>query len=175
MFLRASNTDSGDSLSKHSSATNLKAKITQEPTYIISPEASQLYDELWKELAKSMGDSIDGAYFRRTTWAVSKYAVIYHLLLGKSGNSIDAETIRWAWRMIQLHLQFAREALQLCDPGFATRFDKIIGWIEDQGKTGAEIRSSEFTRTLLRRFGRDLKNMNEARQLIDIVANNQKL
>ncbi len=161
-------------LSAHKATIALRANLSQETEYIIGPEASELYDELWKDLANSIGNSIDPAYFRRTTWAVSKYAVIYHLLIGKTGKIIDADALRWAWRMIQLHIQYAREALVLCDPGFATRFDKIIGWIEEQAKTGEDIRSSTFTRALLRQFGRDLKNMHEARQLLDVVANNPK-
>lgn len=161
-----------ESLSAHKFTIDLRANITKETEYIIGPEASELYDELWKDLANSIGNSIDPAYFRRTTWAVSKYAVIYHLNLGKMGNIIDADSMRWAWRMIQLHIQYAREALVLCDPGFATRFEKIIGWIEIQARNGVDIRSSTFTRTLLRQFGRDLKNMHEAKQLIEVVGNN---
>lgn len=162
-----------ESISAHSSAGDLKANILRATKYVISPEAAKVYEVLWKELARSMED-LDPAYFRRTTWAVSKYAVIYHLLLCEQGSLIGAEAMRWAWRMIMLHLQYAREALMLCDPGFAARFDRIITWIEKQANDGTDIRSSAFTRTLLRQYGRDLKTMTEAKQVIEIVGCNAK-
>ncbi len=149
---------------------SLRARIFSEASYVISTEAALCYEQLWKELAKSIGDGIDPAYFRRTTWAIMQYAVVFHLLLGEAGPIIKPISIRWAWRMVMLHIQYARDALVLCDPGFAVRLEKMIFWVEQQAHAGADIMSSVFVRKLLSQFKNDIKSASDARQIIGLVA-----
>ena len=95
--------------------------------------------------------------------------MIYHILLGKPGKEIGIDAMRWAWRMVQLHLQYAREVLTLSDPGVATRLDKILGWVEEEAAQGRDPREPSFARRLLMRFRRDLQSLSEARQVIDMA------
>ena len=151
-------------------AMPLRARLADEPTnYLITPHAASAYDSMWRELVGHLGDVIDPAYFRRVTWNAGRYAVIYHILLGKPGKEIGIDAMRWAWRMVQLHLQYAREVLTLSDPGVATRLDKILGWVEEEAAQGRDPREPSFARRLLMRFRRDLQSLSEARQVIDMA------
>lgn len=138
-------------------------------TYRISSTAAKLYDELWIETIGQVGDSVDAAYFRRVTWSAARYAVIYHLLLNKSGEEIGVDAMRWAWRMVMLHLEYVRQVLSLSDSGFAPKIDKILGWVEARASAGEDVTSNAFVRALCRQFSRDLSNASEARQLIDLA------
>lgn len=151
-------------------AMPLRARLTAEPKkYVITPQAARSYDGMWRELVGHLGDAIDPAYFRRVTWSAGRYAVIYHILLGKTGEEIGIDAMRWAWRMVQLHMQYAREVLALSDPGVATRLDKILAWAEGEIVQGIDPREPSFARRLLMRFKRDLRNVSEAKQIIDMA------
>lgn len=151
-------------------AMPLRARLATEPMhYVITPQAARAYDAMWRDLVGHLGDMIDPAYFRRVTWNAARYAVIYHILLGKHGSEIGIDAMRWAWRMVQLHLQYAREVLAFSDPGIATRLDKILGWVEEEAAQGRDPREPAFARRLLMRFKRDLQSVSEAKQIIDMT------
>lgn len=151
-------------------AMPLRARLASEPThYVIPPATASFYDNSWRELVGHMGDAIDPAYVRRVTWNAGRYSVIYHILLVKPGNEIGIDAMRWAWRMVQLHLQYAREVLALSDSGIATRLDKILAWVEGEVAQGLDTREPAFARRLLMRFSRDLKSVSEAKQVIDMA------
>ena len=116
---------------------------------------------------------MDAAYFRRVTWSAGRYAVIYHLLLGKDGTDVGVEDMRWAWRMVMLHLQYSRQVLALSDSGFAAKVEKILSWVEVRHAEGADVTSNAFVRTLFQKFKRELSNASEARQLIDLARKNR--
>ncbi|EQD75704.1 Holliday junction resolvase, partial [mine drainage metagenome] len=111
----------------------------------------------------------DPAYIRRVTWAAGRYAVLYHILLGKDGLEVGQVAMRWAWRAVLLHLQYAKSALALSDAGFAQKLDKIMDWTAKQIEGGANVESALFVRSVLQHFRRDLSNAQEARQIIDLV------
>jgi hypothetical protein len=143
-------------------------------TYRISANAAKLYDELWMETIGQVGDVVDAAYFRRVTWSAARYAVIYHLLLDKPGVDVGVDAMRWAWRMVMLHLEYVRQVLSLSDAGFAAKIDKILGWVETRAAAGEDVTSNTFVRALCRQFSRDLSNASEARQLIDLARKSGK-
>lgn len=150
-------------------AQPLRPRLTETTHYRISAAAAKLYDGLWVETIGQVGSALDAAYFRRVTWAASRYAVIYHLLLDKPGTEIGVEAMRWAWRMTLLHLEYARQVLSLSDAGFAAKLDRILGWVEAQAQAGVDVANTKFVRVLSRRFSRELANSSEARQLIDLA------
>jgi hypothetical protein len=151
-------------------AMTLRARLAAEPThYVITPHVARAYDGMWKELVGHLGDAIDPAYVRRVTWNAGRYAVIYHLLLQKPGIEIGIDAMRWAWRMVQLHLQYVREVLALSDAGAATKLNKILDWVETEVAQGHDPATPAFVRRLLMRFRRDLSNMSDAKQIIDIA------
>lgn len=151
-------------------AIPLRARLATEPIhYVITAHAASVYDGMWRELVGHLGDAIDPSYFRRVTWNAGRYAVIYHILLGKTGTEIGIDAMRWAWRMVQLHLQYAREVLALSDAGVASRLDKILTWVEKEAAQGRDPREPAFARRLLMHFRRDLQSISEANQIIDIA------
>lgn len=151
-------------------ATPLRARLATEPIhYVITAHAASAYDGMWREIVGHLGNAIDPSYFRRVTWNAGRYAVIYHILLGKTGTEIGIDAMRWAWRMVQLHLQYAREVLALSDAGVASRLDKILTWVEKEAAQGRDPREPAFARRLLMHFRRDLQSISEANQIIDIA------
>ena len=49
------------------------------------------------------------AFFRRILFRSFKYAAIYHVLLGKESDTLDAQDIGWSARVALLHLQDAHK------------------------------------------------------------------
>lgn len=150
-------------------AIPLRERLKKPERYIITEEAASYYDAAWIELVRSIRSSIDPAYVRRVTWGATRYAVIYHLLLCQPGREIGVEAMRWAWRMTQLHLQYVREVLNLSDPSASSKLDRIIEWVMEREKEGANLHDKGFIRTLLQRFRADLKSTSEAKQVIDLI------
>lgn len=146
-----------------------RERIKKPEQYVITEEAAKYYDEAWIELVRSIRSSIDPAYIRRVTWGAARYAVIYHLLLCQPGQAIGIEAMRWAWRMTQLHLQYVREVLNLSDPSASSKLDRIIEWVMEREKEGANVHDKGFIRTLLQRFRTDLKSTSEAKQVLDLI------
>lgn len=158
-----------EAISLAAQASGLRERLAACVQYVITEEAAATYDALWRKTAGTMNGSIDPAYFRRVTWGASRYAVLYHLLLGKTGQEIGAEAMQWAWRMVQLHLQYVREVLNLSDSGFANRLERMLAWVEDEIRKGADPASISLVQAILRRFRREIGNANEARQVIDLA------
>ena len=154
-------------------AIPIRTRLDAGPiNYVITQQAASAYDGLWKDLVGHLGDTIDPAYFRRVTWNAARYAVIYHILLGKNGTEIGIDAMRWAWRMVQLHLQYVREVIALSDPRVTTKFDKIVSWVQEEVAKGANPSETAFVRRLLIRFRREINSMSDARQIIEIANKN---
>ena len=149
--------------------SGLRERLADRGQYLISHEAAAAYDSLWRKTAGDMNGNVDPAYFRRVTWSASRYAVLYHLLLGQPGHEVGVEAMQWAWRMVMLHLQYVREVLNLSDSGFANKLERMLAWVEDEIKKGADPASIALVQALLRRFRREIGNASEARQVIDLA------
>lgn len=147
----------------------LRERLKKPERFVISEAAARYYDVAWIELVQSIHSTIDPAYIRRVTWGAARYAVIYHLLLCQPGQTIEIEAMRWAWRMTQLHLQYVREVLNLSDPSASSKLDRIIEWVMEREKEGANVHDKGFIRTLLQRFRADLKSTSEAKQVLDLI------
>jgi hypothetical protein len=157
-----------------SAAVGLRERLHERVDYVITEEAASVYDTLWRKTAGVLNGKIDPAYFRRVTWSTSRYAVLYHLLLGEPGREIGPHAMQWAWRMTLLHLQYVREVLNLSDVGFAGKVEKILSWVEMRIGQGTDPTSNAFIRELIQHFRRDLSNASEARQLIDLARKSAK-
>lgn len=149
--------------------TDLGARLRERQDYVISSRAADWYDTAWRDMVGALGERLDPAYVRRITWATTRYAVIYHLLLGETGTQIGTDAMRWAWRMTQLHLQYAIEVLGLSDASFAARLDGILGWLDSYMGEHPEATETDLARALLQRWRRDLQSASEARGLIDLA------
>ena len=148
---------------------DLGTRLRERHEYQISERAAEWYDHAWRDMVGALGERLDPAYVRRITWGAARYAVIYHLLLGEEGEVIRTESMRWAWRMTQLHLQYALEVLALSDASFAARLDGILGWLDEYIAEHPDATETELARALLQRWRRDLQSASEARGLIDLA------
>jgi hypothetical protein len=146
-------------------AGDLAVRLMEPAHYRITARAQEWYRDAWIKLVGLVGRSMDPAYIRRITWNTSRYAAIYHLLIGGTGTDIGVEAMRWAWRMTQLHICAARDVLALSDASFSGRVLRMAEWLEGSGITD---RATAVT-ALLKRFWRDLHTASEARAIVDMV------
>lgn len=72
--------------------------------YIIDVEGEAAFKSAFGMLISS---EIPMSYFRRVMFRSFKYAVLYHVMLGKKCNLIDAADIGWGARVSYMHLQDA--------------------------------------------------------------------
>lgn len=149
--------------------TDLGARLRDRQEYRIGRRAAEWYDAAWIDMVGQLGERLDPAYVRRITWNTTRYAVIYHLLLGDPGVEIATDAMRWAWRMTQLHLQYALETLSLSDASFAARLDGILAWLDSYMRDHPEATETDLARALLQRWRRDLQSAADARGLIDLA------
>lgn len=101
------------------------------PIFHVSRQAEQAYAESFRLMFR---EELPEAFYRRILFRAFKYATLYHVLLGKASDQIDAEDIGWAARLSALHLSdmrrlaehygLVRETLKLADKAqaVATRF-----------------------------------------------------
>lgn len=148
---------------------DLGARLREREEYRIGRRAAEWYDTAWIDMVGQLGERLDPAYVRRITWNTTRYAVIYHLLLGNPGVEIATDAMRWAWRMTQLHLQYALETLSLSDASFAARLDGMLSWLDEYITGHPAATEAELARALLQRWRRDLQSASEARGLIDLA------
>ena len=148
---------------------DLGVRLRERQEYQIGERAAEWYDAAWRDMVGTLGDRLDPAYVRRITWGASRYAVIYHLLLGEDGEVIRTDAMRWGWRMTQLHLQYALETLSLSDASFAARLDGILSWLDHYIGEHPDATETELARALLQRWRRDLQSASDARGLIDLA------
>ena len=80
------------------------------PEYMVTQEAEDEFSQAFRHQFQHHA-SIPASFFRRIMWRGLKYALVYHVLLGKHGPWIDGEDIGWAMRVSMLHLTDARRLL----------------------------------------------------------------
>lgn len=75
---------------------------TIHPLYTASPEAIEVYGTHFERLFRDH-TTVPVSFFRRIMWRCFKYALIYHVLLGKETPDLDAGDLGWAIRVAELH------------------------------------------------------------------------
>lgn len=70
--------------------------------YRIGHEGAEAFKTSFSLLARGM--ETNESYFRRAMFRAFRYAVLYHVILGKSNDIIDAEDVGWGARVSSLHL-----------------------------------------------------------------------
>ncbi len=108
------------------------------PEYELCSEAISAFKEAFTLLGYQEG--MNPSFFRRAMFRAFKYAVIYHVILGKQNNIIDAEDIGWAARLCHLHINDIGKVLRQ-KPEFAgtealvDKARKVKEKMEAEGKT----------------------------------------
>lgn len=78
--------------------------------YTVTPEAEEAFAAAFRHHFQQQRE-MPASFFRRVMWRSFKYALVYHVLLGKADPLIDAEDVGWAVRVATLHLIDARRLL----------------------------------------------------------------
>lgn len=94
------------------------------PVYEFGKPAELAYCEAFRELSDTA--DIPESFYRRAMFRTVKYALIYHLLLGKHTDIIDAEDVGWAARLCRQQLIDARRMLA----GSLSDLNRMIGAAE---------------------------------------------
>ncbi len=84
-------------------------QLPLHPIYEFGKSAEAAYCEAFRELAGSV--EVPESFFRRVMFRTVKYALLYHLILGKTSTEIDAEDIGWASRLCRQQLNDAKRML----------------------------------------------------------------
>lgn len=81
------------------------ASISEEK-YVVGPDGEAAFRESFAMLLPP-NEEIPMSFFRRIMFRGVRYALLYHILLGKPGATIDAVDMGWAGRICGLHIHDA--------------------------------------------------------------------
>ena len=98
------------------------AALPLHPQYTVGAEAEAAFSDAFRHHYQQHRD-VPASFFRRVLWRTFKYALVYHVLLGKADAVIDAEDVGWAVRVAGLHLADAR---RLLDGYRLTDLEKVV-------------------------------------------------
>lgn len=85
-----------------------KMKIHQ--TYHVSKTAETAYIDAYRLLFPPK-NNVPLSFFRRIMWRSVKYALLYHITLGKDSDLIDNADMQWAAALSMMHIEDARALL----------------------------------------------------------------
>ena len=129
------------------------------PEYIIDVEGEAAFKSAFATLISS---EIPLSYFRRVMFRSFKYAVLYHVVLGKKGNFIDAEDIGWGARVSYMHLQ---DAVKLLNRDQFAEVKKLYGKAEKVKQRfqqlGKKFTSRDLQQNIWKMDGKTAKALHE--------------
>jgi hypothetical protein len=70
--------------------------------YVVNEEGTHAYRQAFRTLAQP---GVPESFYRRALFRAFKYATLYHIILGKTSDQIDAEDVGWGAKLCQLHIQ----------------------------------------------------------------------
>ncbi len=96
------------------------------------------YEEAFYMIVDRSGsESIDESFSRRIMWRSLKYALIYHVITGKTDDVLHAEDLTYAARLAALNLRDLRKLLDQYDmPAFNDISQKARAFIERRASNG---------------------------------------
>lgn len=75
--------------------------------YHVSEAGLEAFKTAFKLMFKNYQE-IDKSFYRRILWRAIKYALIYHIVLGKESDEIDDIDMTWSSRLTSMHLKDAK-------------------------------------------------------------------
>lgn len=138
-------------------------EIPLHASYTVGEDAINTFKTAFR--AMMPGDTLPVSFFRRLMFSAVRYAAVYHLLLGDSGDELTARDMAWALRMVALHLEDAR---QLLDDYGLGELERTVRRVEEvKAAVEAEGRRCK-PRDLCRRIAA-IRTANEAKALLQLV------
>ena len=137
----------------------------QNKKYILGTEAIKAFEEFFHNYCSAEAAKIPGSFLRRTLFKSLKYALIYHILLGKTNRKeIDADDISWGMRVILIHISDTKKLLE--NYGFSD-LEKIIQKVENLKKKFAAQGKQLKTRDVIANI-REIRTVHEANAILEI-------
>lgn len=132
--------------------------------YTTSPRADMAFESGFDFLAKNK-DCLPKSFFKRITFSSSKYAVLYHIILGKESSVLDEQDFAWAGRVCALQMQDAKLVL---DHYNSSQLEHTIKLVEGVMRRFKAKGKKATPRDIVQRV-RSIKNVSEARNLMSIA------
>ncbi len=134
--------------------------------YILGQAAVRAFEDSFYAYAGTEYSKIPASFLRRTLFKSIKYALIYHIVLGKTKyKEIDAEDISWAMRLITLHISDTKEILE--NYGLSD-LEKTIQKVENLKRKFAEAGKIIKARDIIANV-KEIKNVNEAKAILELI------
>ena len=129
--------------------------------YIVSPAAVAAYEQAFATLLGAT-KNLPRSYFRRALFAALRYALIYHVVLGKQSNSIDAVDVGWAARVVERHLVDGARLLDSFGAGpLEQKLRRVEALIADARASGRAVSPRDVVRGVAA-----VTNVQDARALL---------
>lgn len=139
-------------------------KTIKYKTYISDAKAVNAFKKAFILLSNK---DLDESFYRRQMWRAHKYALIYHILLGRGESEyIDPSCYGWAARMIHLLLQDCTDLLKT--HGFSaieSNIQKVEALEQRLADKGQEMTIRDIVRHI-----RTIKSVSEAKGLLYIMS-----
>ncbi|QYX55520.1 DUF3987 domain-containing protein [Roseovarius sp. SCSIO 43702] len=117
--------------------------------YTLNDEVLPFLRAWWGSLRKSWGQSaLPASFIRRIGFAVLRYLMILHFLLGKSRRPIDVETADLATRFAEYHFVSALNIVQQYDQPNTSRIQIISDASTRVSEAGKAVTGREVSRAL---------------------------
>jgi len=130
------------------------------PRYSVSEKAFRAYEIAYQTMFGTHG--ITPSFYRRLTFKSWKYALMYHILLGKSSPELDDIDVAWGMRMTQQHMIDLAQILgQYNYSNLAKTIDKVVALREKFHAQGKRFGARELAQNC-----RDVKSAAEAKGLL---------
>lgn len=124
-----------DSLHKTvKSAFDNIAKTRIHQVYRVGDDAEEAFRASFSSLIR---EEFPLSYFRRVMFKSFRYALLYHIILGKEKDVIDAEDIGWGARVSALHLQDLKHLISK-----GSNFSTLQALVEKARKVKARIEAN---------------------------------
>lgn len=117
--------------------------VPLQKSYRLTEEGFSLYRSEFKRLYRS---DISKSFYRRIMFRAFKYALVYHVLLGKSNDTIDGEDIGYSMSLIELHLENMAEFISMKEGigAFVETARKTKGWAVDIAKRKGRAKARDL-------------------------------
>lgn len=133
--------------------------------YHLSNDAIAAYEEAFKRLIGGAGASLPVSFTRRVLFSAIRYALLYHIILGKTEPVIDAVDMGWSARLIERHL---RDGCVLLDGYGASELEKKVRKVEDLLKLFRSRNATLTPRDIIRNIA-GIQHVSEARAVYQLI------
>ena len=138
----------------------------QHSEYYPTKKAETAFKNMFRSLART---DLDESFYRRQLWKGHKYALIYHIILGKGDcQKLDAQDYDWAAKIIYMMLEDFQNILQDYDTSQTAHTLKLVEKLYERFRAeGKEVTPRDIVQRI-----RAIRSVNEAKALMSIANKN---